>query len=64
MQFEGSSDVSQCDHQRSLECVRIETSLNHERESSELNQPYHMIDMVSDNIDHLVTCLGIWGFDW
>ena len=24
MQFEGSSDVSQCDHQRRLECVRRE----------------------------------------
>ena len=27
MQFEGSRNVSQCDHQKRLECVRIESSL-------------------------------------
>ena len=34
MQFEGSSDISQYDHQRRLECVcrEVESSLNHERE--------------------------------
>ena len=37
MQFEGSSDVSQCDHQRRLECVRRELIEPRERAVSSIN---------------------------